>query len=98
MPGNDPGFKVNPYNSPTLLVDMSALPLPVAAITPATPQGTTTNSGAGDFASRVGGIGGGTAKAARQFDPQTTITQGTLIPRCSRPRSTPTCPATSARS
>jgi type IV secretion system protein VirB10 len=79
-PGSDLAFAGNPYNSPTLLVDMSALPIPVAAITPATAQGTTTNSGTGDFASRVGGIGGGTAKAARQFDPQTTITQGTLIP------------------
>jgi len=35
---------------------------------------------AGDFASRVGGVGGGTATAAATFDPATTVTQGTLIP------------------
>jgi len=80
MPGADLGVQSNPYNNPTMTYDNSAPPVPAAAVTPATPQGTTANSSPSDFAGRVGGIGGGTAKAARQFDPQTTITQGTLIP------------------
>lgn len=80
MPGAQPGFAPNPYNNPTVVFDASSMPLPVAAVTPATPAGSTVSSSAGDFASRVGGVGGGTAKAARQFDPQTTVAQGTLIP------------------
>lgn len=80
MPGAQPGFAANPYNNPTVVFDASSLPVPIAAVTPATPGGSTVSSSAGDFASRVGGVGGGTAKAARQFDPQTTISQGTLIP------------------
>ena len=35
---------------------------------------------AGDFASRVGGVGGGMATARPMVDPATTVTQGTLIP------------------
>jgi len=80
MPGTDVGIQSNPYNNPTVLFDASSLPVPAAAVTQATPQGTTASASPGDFASRVGGVGGGTARAARQFDPQTTITQGTLIP------------------
>jgi type IV secretion system protein VirB10 len=33
-----------------------------------------------DFASRLGGLGGGSAAAKRSFDPASTVTQGTLIP------------------
>ncbi len=80
MPGTQVGTAANPYNTPTVVFDASALPIPVAAITAATPAGTTTGSSANDFASRIGGVGGSTAKAARMFDPQTTVTQGTLIP------------------
>ncbi|MCB5426023.1 TrbI/VirB10 family protein [Altererythrobacter sp. CC-YST694] len=80
MPGAQPGMAANPYSNPTVVFDASSLPVPIAAVTPATPAGSTVSSSAGDFASRVGGVGGGPAKAARQFDPQTTITQGTLIP------------------
>ena len=43
-------------------------------------RGPSTGNSASDFASRIGGVGGGPAKAARMFDPQTTVTQGTLIP------------------
>lgn len=71
----------NPYNNPTVVFDASALPIPAAAYTPATPEGSTSVGGtAGDFASRIGGVGGGPARATRSFDPQTTVTSGTLIP------------------
>lgn len=74
----------NPYSSPTLVTDNYALPLPSAPAavagdsTPGTPAagGGTAN----DFASRIGGVGGATATAASNFDPQTTLTQGTMIP------------------
>ncbi|HTN14601.1 MAG TPA: TrbI/VirB10 family protein [Sphingomonadaceae bacterium] len=80
MPAAQAGLAPNPYNNPTVVFDASSLPVPAAAVTPATPSGSTVSGSASDFASRVGGVGGGTAKAARQFDPQTTVTQGTLIP------------------
>ncbi|KPL68625.1 type VI secretion protein [Erythrobacter sp. SG61-1L] len=80
MPAVQPGFAANPYNTPAVVFDASSMPLPAAAVTPSTPAGSTVSSSANDFASRVGGIGGGPAKAARQFDPQTTVAQGTLIP------------------
>lgn len=72
----------NPYSTPTVVFDASSLAIPAGALTPVTPQGTTAPStgGANDFASRIGGVGGGTARAARSFDPQTTVTSGTLIP------------------
>ena len=37
-------------------------------------------AGASDFASRIGGVGGAPARAAAMVNPQTTVTQGTLIP------------------
>lgn len=73
----------NPYSSPTLVFDAGA--------TAATPQagpialaeggaaGASGNS-ASDFASRVGGVGGGPAQAQAMTNPSTTVTQGTLIP------------------
>jgi type IV secretion system protein VirB10 len=66
----------NPYATPTVVFDSSALPVPAPAAAPGTPTG----NSASDFASRIGGVGGGPARAARMFDPQTTVTQGTLIP------------------
>jgi type IV secretion system protein VirB10 len=79
-PGLSPGLAVNPYATPTVVFDASPI-IQVAAPVPAgegaLPAAT---GGAGDFASRVGGVGGGTARAVSQFDPQTTVTQGTLIP------------------
>jgi type IV secretion system protein VirB10 len=75
----------NPYASPTVVFDSSALPAPAAAAISA-PAGPAANTpppqagSAGDFASRIGGVGGGPATAASEFDPATTITQGTMIP------------------
>ena len=75
----------NPYASPTVVFDSSALPAPALAA-PAAPVGdagaaaAATGNGASDFASRIGGVGGGPATAAASFDPATTITQGTMIP------------------
>lgn len=72
----------NPYASPTVVFDASALPLPAApfgapsAGTPAAPA----QGGNDDFASRIGGVGGAAASASASFDPRTTVTQGTLIP------------------
>jgi type IV secretion system protein VirB10 len=74
----------NPYASPTVVFDASALPVPAAAFTPVTPEGTVAptpgGGAANDFASRVGGVGGAAATAASNFDPKTTVTQGTMIP------------------
>ncbi len=73
----------NPYASPTVVFDSSALPQPVAqAVSAATaaPAAAASDGSAGDFASRIGGVGGTTATATRSFDPATTLTQGTMIP------------------
>ncbi|MXP14734.1 type VI secretion protein [Altererythrobacter confluentis] len=75
------GPSVNPYSSPTVVFDASALPVPMGA----GPAGEgAAPAGAGntgnDFASRVGGVGGGPARATAMSNPKTTVTQGTLIP------------------
>jgi len=76
-PGLAPVLAVNPYSTPTLVVDMS----PSALAVPEAAEGAAaTGNTANDFASRIGGVGGGPARAVRQFDPKTTVTQGTLIP------------------
>jgi len=74
----------NPYASPTMVFDAGALPAaapapPVAAGETAA-QAAAPAGSAADFASRIGGVGGGPATAASNFDPKTTVTQGTLIP------------------
>jgi len=66
----------NPYATPTVVFDASNMPAPAPAIEGAVQP---TGNSALDFAGRIG-VGGGTAQAARQFDPETTVTQGTLIP------------------
>ena len=68
---------VNPYSSPTVVFDASALPAPAE---PAAAPGAATGNSAGDFAARIGGVGGGPARAAISIDPRTTVTQGTMIP------------------
>jgi type IV secretion system protein VirB10 len=68
---------MNPHASPTLVFDSAGMP--VAIVAPGA-EGAATGNTAADFASRVGGVGGGPATATRNFDPQTTVTQGTLIP------------------
>lgn len=68
----------NPHSSPTVVFDASALPAPAPGPAgPATPGTGNTNE---DFASRLGGVGGGAATAVAMVDPKTTVTQGTLIP------------------
>ncbi|WP_324076378.1 MAG: TrbI/VirB10 family protein [Erythrobacter sp.] len=77
----------NPYASPQLVFDGSSargsrfaeatgVPAPAAGTAPATGGG----GSAGDFAARIGGVGGGPATARSMVNPSTTITEGTLIP------------------
>ncbi|WP_459787348.1 TrbI/VirB10 family protein [Alteriqipengyuania sp. 357] len=85
-PSLAPGTAANPYNSPSLVFDATGRA--VASVpTAALPEGATapggevaTGTAAGDFASRVGGVGGATAQARPMTNPATTVTQGTLIP------------------
>lgn len=84
-PSRNPVPAVNPYASPTLIYDQSgravAVAPPVVAAAEKAEQANVPGGGsAGDFASRVGGVGGGPATAVSNFDPATTVTQGTLIP------------------
>jgi type IV secretion system protein VirB10 len=77
---------MNPYASPTLVFDagnapsaaaLAAAGIPAAAIS----EGSTPGAGsAGDFAARIGGVGGGTASARADVNPATTVAQGTMIP------------------
>jgi type IV secretion system protein VirB10 len=68
----------NPYGAPTVVFDASTLPEPAVAVAPTGDAGKGTP--ANDFASRIGGVGGGTAQARADVDPKTTVTQGTMIP------------------
>jgi len=90
MPPNTvPGAAANPYNSPTLVFDASGkavASVPSGALADGAGAGVA-NAGspavggsAGDFATRVGGVGGGPARATTMSNPATTVTQGTLIP------------------
>jgi type IV secretion system protein VirB10 len=73
----------NPYSSPTLVFDSGSSAATMqegpAAGGDAAAASATGNS-ASDFASRVGGVGGGPAQARAMTNPSTTVTQGTLIP------------------
>lgn len=81
-----PGFAPagNPYASPTLIHDFTALPLPAEAAAVAAQAAQPVIQGDGNaadnFASRVGGVGGAPATARSDVNPTTTITQGTMIP------------------
>jgi type IV secretion system protein VirB10 len=79
-----PGPAANSYASPTLVHDAYALPAPAAAVAAAVDaaaqQPAPGGGAAGEFASRIGGVGGAPATATSNFDPKTTITQGTMIP------------------
>jgi type IV secretion system protein VirB10 len=68
----------NPNSSPTVVFDASALPAPLVG--PVAPGGAAAPGSNDDFASRLGGVGGGAATAVAMVDPKTTVTQGTLIP------------------
>ncbi len=75
---------VNPYAAPGVVFDASALPGQLAptadALSGPAAQPNGRGTGAEDFASRVGGVGGSAATATASVDPKTTVTQGTLIP------------------
>ncbi len=79
---------LNPYSSPALVFDAGIAPATAAAnaaaaadVAAAAQGGTIPGSGsAGDFAARIGGVGGGPALAQQTFDPASTVTQGTMIP------------------
>lgn len=83
-PVANPGPAINPFATPTLVYDAGGAPIGVVAgtVVEAAETGTAVPGGgsANDFASRVGGVGGGTAQAKAMVNPQTTVTQGTLIP------------------
>jgi len=75
----------NPYASPTVVFDAGAMPGLAAeaapgAEGPGAAAGAPGGNSAADFASRVGGVGGGPAVARSEVDPRTTVTQGTMIP------------------
>lgn len=73
----------NPYSSPTLVFDAGASAATLQAGPGAAGEGAAaaaTGNSASDFASRVGGVGGGPAQAQAMTNPSTTVTQGTLIP------------------
>ncbi len=77
----------NPAASPTVVYDVGTVVQvgpasgPAALAIPA-PGAAPINTGNAneDFAGRIGGVGGGAAVASANFDPRTTVTQGTLIP------------------
>jgi type IV secretion system protein VirB10 len=75
----NPAPAANPYASPTIAFDSSALPIPAPAA-PGTPADAAQGNTASEFASRIGGVGGGPAQARADIDPKTTVTQGTMIP------------------
>ena len=74
----------NPYASPTVVFDSGASPATLAPGETGAPangeSAVTAGNSPGDFASRVGGVGGAPARAQAMTNPGTTVTQGTLIP------------------
>lgn len=79
MPGAAAVLAANPFANPTVVFDAGSIAQAgPGAIGPVPAEAATATSG--DFASRVGGVGGGTAQARSMVNPQTTVTQGTLIP------------------
>lgn len=74
----------NPYASPTVVFDSGASPARLAPGETGAPaageSAVTAGNSPGDFASRVGGVGGAPARAQAMANPGTTVTQGTLIP------------------
>lgn len=84
MEGYQPA--INPYSSPALVFDAGVAPssatqAAIAAGAIAADGSIIPGAGsAGDFASRIGGVGGGPATARADVNPATTVTQGTMIP------------------
>ncbi|GAA4647525.1 hypothetical protein GCM10023115_54870 [Pontixanthobacter gangjinensis] len=83
-PVANPGPSLNPFATPTLVYDAGGAPIGIVpgTVVDAAETGAAVPGGgsANDFASRVGGVGGGAAQAKAMVNPQTTVTQGTLIP------------------
>ncbi|BBC71950.1 type VI secretion protein [Altererythrobacter sp. B11] len=76
----------NPYASPAMVFDQSTAAMPQTAVAPeaavpaqpgSAPAGA---GGAGDFAARIGGVGGAPAVARSDINPATTVATGTMIP------------------
>ena len=78
----------NPYSSPTLVFDAAGVATQVAGVAAAEAGNGAAPSdsvipgagAAGDFAARIGGVGGGPAVARADIAPATTVAQGTMIP------------------
>ncbi len=78
----------NPYASPSMVFDQSSSATTARLVEgPGAPAPTSTTAApsaaggsAGEFASRIGGVGGGPAQATQLLNPTTTVTKGTLIP------------------
>ncbi|MEL7188781.1 MAG: TrbI/VirB10 family protein [Pseudomonadota bacterium] len=87
-PGASPVPVANPYASPSMVFDATSsaatarlVEAPGApAPTSATAAPSAAGGSAGEFAARVGGVGGGPAQATQLLNPATTVTKGTLIP------------------
>ena len=87
-PQGETNFAPNPYNSPALVFDGSPAAsaanaaADAGATTATTPEGSVIPGAgaAGDFAARLGGVGGGPALARQDINPATTVAQGTMIP------------------
>jgi len=85
-PVAQPGPTTNPYASPTLVYDGASVGAATAPLAPGAEVGAAADAAApgggsaGDFAARIGGVGGGPATARVDIDPRTTVTQGTMIP------------------
>ncbi len=77
---------MNPYASPTLVFDAGSAPSAAMLAAAGIPAAMVSEGGApgagsaGDFAARIGGVGGGTATARADVNPATTVAQGTMIP------------------
>ncbi len=87
QPGQYTVPAVNPYASPSLVFDNSGaasggLRLAEPPVPANAPAAASAPSGgrAGEFASRLGGVGGAPAQARAMVNPSTTVTEGTLIP------------------
>ncbi|MGX7953712.1 TrbI/VirB10 family protein [Tsuneonella sp. HG249] len=80
MPGMAPMARANPYANPTVVFDASNLAVPAGGAGGQPGEAVVGAGNASDFASKIGGVGGAPAQARAMVNPQTTVTQGTLIP------------------
>lgn len=80
MPGQSPMPRANPYANPTVVYDAGGVTGGMGEAIAPRPGEAAPAGNANDFASKVGGVGGAPARATAMVNPQTTVTQGTLIP------------------